>query len=76
MLPVSLVLCTMYLQIDIKDRHGTNIQSITLEIYVSLRFPSSLLALWLETFLTLNVCFFSWELQVKLQGAIECEAVL
>ena len=32
MLPVSLVPCTTQLQIDIKDRHGTNIQSMTLEI--------------------------------------------
>ena len=33
----SLVPCTTKLQIDIKDRHGTNIQSMTLEIYVFLK---------------------------------------
>ena len=27
MLPVSLALCTMQLQIDIKDRHGTNTEA-------------------------------------------------
>ena len=32
MLPVSLVPCTTKLEIDIKDRHGTNIQSMILEI--------------------------------------------
>ena len=48
MLPVSY---PTLLQIDIKDRHGTNIQTMTLEIYVSLCFPSPLLALWLETFI-------------------------
>ena len=32
MLPVSLVLCTTQLQIDIKGRLGTNIQSMTIEM--------------------------------------------
>ena len=41
-------------EIDIKDRHGTNIQSMKLEIYVSPRSPTPLLALWLETFILFN----------------------
>ena len=48
MLPVSLVPCNTKLQIDIKGRHGTNTQSITIEIYVYSSHFSPLLGLWLE----------------------------
>ena len=51
MLQVSLVPCTTLLEIDIKDRHRTIIQSMTLEIYVLLCSPTPLLAMWLETFI-------------------------
>ena len=76
MLPVSLVLSTTYLQIDIKDRHGTNIHSMTINIYVfSSRFPPPFLALWLEIFehrntnsFKLSVCLFYLGKRTRISG--------
>ena len=71
MLPVSLVFCTTQLEIDIKDRHGTNIQSMTLEIYVSLRSPTPLLALWLETNSTSKYKHFNSQCVLHFFGGIK-----